>query len=87
MKEGKDEPLGTVGEDVAGQRGPCDVGAMWDTCLGEGLRRHIAEALSCDEEGAYSWDEPIPRQLLWPMLRILLREFQSILLAVDCHLD
>ena len=28
------------------------VGAMWDTCLGEGLRRHIAEALGCDEEGA-----------------------------------
>ncbi len=28
------------------------VGAMWDACLGEGLRRHIAEALGCDDEGA-----------------------------------
>lgn len=28
------------------------VGALWDTCLGEGLRRHIAEALGCEEEEA-----------------------------------
>lgn len=28
------------------------VGAMWDRCLGEGLRQHIVEALGCDDEGA-----------------------------------
>ncbi|MBC7235519.1 MAG: CRISPR-associated helicase Cas3' [Chloroflexi bacterium] len=28
------------------------VGAMWDGCLGAGMRRHVCEALGCDEDAA-----------------------------------